>query len=139
MLCHKCGAATIIMVIKIQLTPWTAFTTSYHLISYLLMINKNKGPMLFPWSNIEEFCLYFKQLPSLEGVKTVGRSKVYQSRSIRELNDAVMAEELRKVIISLTDNGSTKSAISPESLFLVIWKVVPRFRYVEYSYDSMQI
>ncbi|KAG8278180.1 Ubiquitin carboxyl-terminal hydrolase 3 [Homalodisca vitripennis] len=79
-------------------------------------------------SNIEEFCLYFKQLPSLESVKGVGRSKVYQSRSFRELNDALMAEELRKIIINLTDNGATKSAISPESLFLVIWKVVPRFR-----------
>ncbi|XP_054288091.1 ubiquitin carboxyl-terminal hydrolase 3-like [Macrosteles quadrilineatus] len=79
-------------------------------------------------SNIEEFRVYFKKLPSLDNIKGVGRSKVYQSRSFRELNDAIMAEELRKIIISLTDNGASKSAISPESLFLVIWKVVPRFR-----------
>lgn len=83
-------------------------------------------------SNIQEFCLYFKQLPSLEGVKGGGggmsRNKVYQSRSFRELNDALMAEELRKILINLTDQGTAKGAISPESLFLVIWKVVPRFR-----------
>lgn len=81
-------------------------------------------------SNIQEFCLYFRQLPSLEGVKNTisTRGKVYQSRSFRDLNDELMAEELRKVLISLTDQGTAKSAISPESLFLVIWKVVPRFR-----------
>ncbi|PSN54291.1 Ubiquitin carboxyl-terminal hydrolase 3 [Blattella germanica] len=77
-------------------------------------------------SNIEEFCYYFKQLPSLENTKSNGR-KVYQSRSLREMNDALMAEELRKILISLTQGGS-KGAISPESLFLVIWKIVPRFR-----------
>ncbi|XP_033609954.1 ubiquitin carboxyl-terminal hydrolase 3 isoform X3 [Cryptotermes secundus] len=77
-------------------------------------------------SNIEEFCYYFKQLPSLENAKNNGR-KVYQSRSLREMNDALMAEELRKILISLTQGGS-KGAISPESLFLVIWKIVPRFR-----------
>ncbi|XP_014262366.1 ubiquitin carboxyl-terminal hydrolase 3-like [Cimex lectularius] len=76
-------------------------------------------------SNIEEFCLYFKKLPSLEAMKN--RNKVYQSRTIKELKDAIMAEELRKVLINLTDQG-TKGAISPESLFLVIWKVVPRYR-----------
>jgi ubiquitin carboxyl-terminal hydrolase 3 len=52
---------------------------------------------------------------------------MYQSRSLREMNDALMAEELRKILISLTQGGS-KGAISPESLFLVIWKIVPRFR-----------
>lgn len=77
-------------------------------------------------SNIQEFCCYFKQLPSLEKTKQNGR-RVYQSRTLREMNDAIMAEELRKVLISLTQGG-TKGAISPESLFLVIWKVVPRFR-----------
>lgn len=81
--------------------------------------------ILFYSSNIEEFCVYFKKLPSLEGIK--GRNKVYQSRSIKELKDAIMAEELRKILINLTDQG-TKGAISPESLFLVIWKVVPRYR-----------
>jgi ubiquitin carboxyl-terminal hydrolase 3 len=78
------------------------------------------------YSNIEEFCYYFKQLPSLENAKSNGR-KVYQSRSLKELNDALMAEELRKILVSLTQGGS-KGAISPESLFLVIWKIVPRFR-----------
>lgn len=76
-------------------------------------------------SNIEEFCLYFKKLPSLEGIKA--RNKMYQSRSFKELKDAIMAEELRKILINLTDQG-TKGAISPDSLFHVIWKVVPRYR-----------
>lgn len=76
-------------------------------------------------SNIEEFCLYFKKLPSLEGIKA--HNKMYQSRSFKELKDAIMAEELRKILINLTDQGA-KGAISPESLFLVIWKVVPRYR-----------
>lgn len=83
-------------------------------------------------SNISQFTLYFKRLPSLDTSKLnspspTGRNRLYQSRSIKELSDAVMAEELRKVLINLTDHG-TKGAISPESLFLVIWKVVPRFR-----------
>nr|CAD7424199.1 unnamed protein product [Timema monikensis] len=79
-------------------------------------------------SNIQEFCHYIKQLPSLEnsGVGVNGR-RIYHSRSYREMNEALMAEELRKVLINLSQGGS-KGAISPESLFLVIWKVVPRFR-----------
>ncbi|VVD04255.1 unnamed protein product, partial [Leptidea sinapis] len=79
-------------------------------------------------SNIQEFSCYFSQLPSLEA-KTNGR-KVYHSRSYtrQEINDVVMAEELRKVLINLNNSCGSKSAISPECLFLVIWKVVPRFR-----------
>ncbi|BES88144.1 ubiquitin carboxyl-terminal hydrolase [Nesidiocoris tenuis] len=77
-------------------------------------------------SNIEEFCLYFKKMPSLEAA-VKSRSKMYQSRSLKEVKDAIVAEELRKVLINLTDQGA-KGAISPESLFLVIWKVVPRYR-----------
>ncbi|XP_067004916.2 ubiquitin carboxyl-terminal hydrolase 3 isoform X2 [Anabrus simplex] len=78
-------------------------------------------------SNIEEFCYYFKQLPSLEKQNGNGRRIYPSTRSYKEVNDTVMAEELRKVLISLTQGGG-KSAISPESLFLVIWNVVPRFR-----------
>ncbi|GBP44282.1 Ubiquitin carboxyl-terminal hydrolase 3 [Eumeta japonica] len=45
------------------------------------------------------------------------------------MHDVVMAEELRKVLINLHTGGcGGKGAISPECLFLVIWKVVPRFR-----------
>ncbi|KAG8228938.1 hypothetical protein J437_LFUL011564 [Ladona fulva] len=77
-------------------------------------------------SNIQEFCGYFKQLPSLDGVKNNGR-RVYHSRSYKEIDDVLMTEELRKVMISL-NQGGTKGAISPESLFTVIWNVVPRFR-----------
>ncbi|XP_038222012.1 ubiquitin carboxyl-terminal hydrolase 3-like isoform X2 [Zerene cesonia] len=80
-------------------------------------------------NNIQEFSCYFSQLPSLE-MKTNGR-KVYHSRSYtrQEMHDVIMAEELRKVLINLNNGGcGSKGAISPECLFLVIWKVVPRFR-----------
>lgn len=40
----------------------------------------------------------------------------------------LLAEELRKTLISLKQGS--KSAISPESLFAVIWKVVPRYKLV---------
>ena len=40
--------------------------------------------------------------------------------------DRLLAEEIRKTFISLWEG--TKSSISPDSLFHVIWKVVPRFR-----------
>jgi len=39
----------------------------------------------------------------------------------------LLVEELRKTLIAVWQGG--KTAISPESLFSVIWKVVPRFRY----------
>ncbi|KAM3965524.1 ubiquitin carboxyl-terminal hydrolase 3 [Aphomia sociella] len=79
-------------------------------------------------NNIQEFSCYFSQLPSLE-MKTNGR-KVYHSRSYtrQEMHDVLMAEELRKVLINLNSGCGSKAAISPECLFLVIWKVVPRFR-----------
>lgn len=78
-------------------------------------------------SNIQEFSCYFSTLPCLEG-KNNGR-RVYHSRSYKEVQDVVMAEELRKVLINLNTGGcGNKGAISPECLFLVIWKVVPRFR-----------
>ncbi|KAK6643909.1 hypothetical protein RUM43_000174 [Polyplax serrata] len=77
-------------------------------------------------SNIQEFCLYFKQLPSL-GRHTNGRKVYHSTRSIKEISDELIAEELRKVLISL-NQGDSKEAISPNELFSAIWKVVPRFR-----------
>lgn len=49
-------------------------------------------------SNIQEFSCYFSTLPSLE-VKANGK-KVYHSRSYtrQEMQEVIMAEELRKVI-----------------------------------------
>jgi ubiquitin carboxyl-terminal hydrolase 3 len=41
---------------------------------------------------------------------------------------SLLVEELRKTLCALWQGS--KGAISPESLFAVIWKVVPRFRYV---------
>ena len=40
---------------------------------------------------------------------------------------SLVVEELRKILVALWQGN--KTAISPESLFSVIWKVVPRFRY----------
>ena len=76
-------------------------------------------------SNIGVFYRYFKHLPALELGSKSGRG-IEQSRKLAEVSDALMAEELRKVLINLNQGG--KSAISPESLFHVIWKIVPRFR-----------
>lgn len=81
-------------------------------------------------NNIEEFSLYFNELPSLETKSPQQQQKrVYYSRSMREsVSDANVAEELRKVLINLSHGGDGTRAISPECLFLVIWKVVPQFR-----------
>lgn len=81
-------------------------------------------------NNIEEFSLYFNTLPSLETKSPQQQQKrVYYSRSLKEsVSDANVAEELRKVLINLSQGGDGSKAISPECLFLVIWKVVPQFR-----------
>ncbi|XP_053694384.1 ubiquitin carboxyl-terminal hydrolase 3-like [Sabethes cyaneus] len=79
-------------------------------------------------SNIQEFSCYFNAMPSLETSKH--KQKSYHSRSMKEnLDDVFVVEELRKVLLNLSQGGDgSKGAISPECLFLVIWKVVPQFR-----------
>ncbi|XP_055596056.1 ubiquitin carboxyl-terminal hydrolase 3-like [Uranotaenia lowii] len=79
-------------------------------------------------SNIQEFSTYFNAMPSLDTQK--GKQKAYHSRSMKEnLDDVFVVEELRKVLLNLSQGGDgSKGAISPECLFLVIWKVVPQFR-----------
>lgn len=79
-------------------------------------------------SNIQEFSCYFNAMPSLETGKH--KQKAYHSRSMKEnLDDVFVVEELRKVLLNLSQGGDgSKGAISPECLFLVIWKVVPQFR-----------
>ncbi|XP_065084265.1 ubiquitin carboxyl-terminal hydrolase 3-like [Ochlerotatus camptorhynchus] len=79
-------------------------------------------------SNIQEFSCYFNTMPSLETGKH--KQKAYHSRSMKEnLDDVFVVEELRKVLLNLSQGGDgSKGAISPECLFLVIWKVVPQFR-----------
>ncbi|KAL8610749.1 hypothetical protein ACOMHN_016732 [Nucella lapillus] len=77
-------------------------------------------------SNIQYFCGYIKQLPSLED-KAVKIKKYNPAKKSRDLGeDALVVEELRKILVALWQGN--KTAISPESLFTVIWKVVPRFR-----------
>ncbi|KAK7115768.1 ubiquitin carboxyl-terminal hydrolase 3-like [Littorina saxatilis] len=77
-------------------------------------------------SNIQHFCGYIKQLPSLED-KSVKVKRYNHAKKARDLGeDSLVVEELRKILVALWQGN--KSAISPESLFSVIWKVVPRFR-----------
>jgi len=77
-------------------------------------------------SNIQEFCGYIKQLPSLEE-KIIKTKKAHITRKTRDSGeDVLLVEELRKTLVALWQG--TKGAISPEALFTVIWKVVPRFR-----------
>lgn len=82
------------------------------------------------FSNIHPFYFYIKQLPSFEKLKKNSWKDVRQLRNSKECNDVLMAEELRKILLNLNSEyeGHGRNAISPESLFLVIWKVVPRFR-----------
>lgn len=74
-------------------------------------------------SNIQSFCAYIKQLPSLD--QTPNKKKPHLRRD-KDGEDVLLVEELRKTLVALWQGG--KTAISPESLFSVIWKVVPRFR-----------
>lgn len=85
-------------------------------------------------SNIQEFSSYFTKLQSVDTKRHPTR-RVHPSR--REMNgkdlshendDTIVVEELRKLLISLSDGGDGTKSISPECLFLVIWKVVPQFR-----------
>ncbi|XP_058061232.1 ubiquitin carboxyl-terminal hydrolase 3-like [Anopheles bellator] len=78
-------------------------------------------------SNIQEFSCYFNTMPALEAKH---KQKAYHSRSMKDaMDDVFVVEELRKVLLNLSQGGDgTKGAISPECLFLVIWKVVPQFR-----------
>ena len=77
-------------------------------------------------SNIEEFCNILTALPSLEHQM---KSSKEARTAIRRISDdgIIVTEELKKVLMALKESEE-KSAISPESLFQAIWKVVPRFR-----------
>ncbi|GBM73315.1 Ubiquitin carboxyl-terminal hydrolase 3 [Araneus ventricosus] len=77
-------------------------------------------------SNIQQFSCYFKELPSLEYKNHKNGKKNNHIKKDNNGAEMLLAEELRKTLISLRQGS--KSSISPESLFAVIWKVVPRFR-----------
>jgi len=94
--------------------------------------------VLQSFNNISHFCEYLTQMPCLEGIAfdetNVGppthRGRIVTPGRAKEMSmsDALLAEELRKVLLGLSLGGSNGQAISPECLFLAIWKVVPRFR-----------
>ncbi|KAL0601317.1 LOW QUALITY PROTEIN: Ubiquitin carboxyl-terminal hydrolase 3, partial [Plecturocebus cupreus] len=77
-------------------------------------------------SNIEQFCCYFKELPAVElrNGKTAGR-RTYHTRSQGD-NNVSLVEEFRKTLCALWQGSQT--AFSPESLFYVVWKIMPNFR-----------
>jgi len=76
-------------------------------------------------SNIEEFCNVITTLPSLDDqAKAV---KDHKKNGQRVNDGVILTDELKKVLMALNQSDE-KSAISPDSLFQAIWKVVPRFR-----------
>nr|XP_023674687.1 ubiquitin carboxyl-terminal hydrolase 3 isoform X1 [Paramormyrops kingsleyae] len=77
-------------------------------------------------SNIEQFCCYFKELPAVElrSGKTAGR-RMYHTRSQGDTSVSLV-EEFRKTLCSLWQGSQT--AFSPDSLFYVVWKIMPNFR-----------
>ena len=94
------------------------------------------------YRNINEFCHVLKQLPSLDeklsskSPNNLLNGSIAKSRESRNKNGLVpktadgpiVTEELRKVLLALSCNQAKHKVISPEALFHVIWKVVPRFR-----------
>ncbi|KAG8144819.1 putative Ubiquitinyl hydrolase 1 protein [Naja naja] len=77
-------------------------------------------------SNIPQFCCYFKELPAVElrNGKTAGR-RTYHTRSQGD-SSVSLVEEFRKTLCALWQGSQT--AFSPESLFYVVWKIMPNFR-----------
>nr|XP_033775891.1 ubiquitin carboxyl-terminal hydrolase 3 isoform X2 [Geotrypetes seraphini] len=77
-------------------------------------------------SNIQQFCCYFKELPAVElrNGKTAGR-RMYHTRSQGD-STISLVEEFRKTLCALWQGSQT--AFSPESLFYVVWKIMPNFR-----------
>uniref|UniRef100_A0A8C4LI18 ubiquitinyl hydrolase 1 n=1 Tax=Equus asinus asinus TaxID=83772 RepID=A0A8C4LI18_EQUAS len=75
---------------------------------------------------ITQFCCYFKELPAVElrNGKTAGR-RTYHTRSQGD-NNVSLVEEFRKTLCALWQGSQT--AFSPESLFYVVWKIMPNFR-----------
>ncbi|KAK3731443.1 hypothetical protein QZH41_013624, partial [Actinostola sp. cb2023] len=77
-------------------------------------------------SNIQPFSCYFKELPAFELRTENSLTKMpYFTRS-RKPDEGCLVEELRKVLCALWQGGGVSH--SPDSLFHVVWKVVPRFR-----------
>ena len=75
--------------------------------------------------NIEEFCGYIKRLSSLED-QVYKMGKFHYPKRTKNGKDVLLVEELQKTMIALWQGMTT--AISPDSLFTIIWQVIPRFQ-----------
>ncbi|CAI7996452.1 Ubiquitin carboxyl-terminal hydrolase 3 [Geodia barretti] len=76
-------------------------------------------------SNIEQFYVYFSKLPSLRPADA-GSTHQYPTRRKTSLEELSLVEEVRKVSCGLWQEGD--SSLSPDSLFSIIWRLVPQFR-----------
>ncbi|XP_065060551.1 ubiquitin carboxyl-terminal hydrolase 3-like [Rhopilema esculentum] len=78
-------------------------------------------------SNLKHFSCYFKEIPAIELSEKQDEmvAKKYYTRSYKP-EDVSLVEELRKILCALWQGSS--ATISPDELFAVVWKVVPRFR-----------
>lgn len=78
--------------------------------------------------NIEEFSSYFNALPSLEKPQR----RFYNSRSQKDdMADVNVAEEVRKVMVSLSHDGDTTKTIYPGDLINIVRRVWPHFNIIE--------
>lgn len=79
-------------------------------------------------NNLEQFYLFFKKLPSLDVKMStdVKRTHKYSTRRNGDIDEISLVEEVRKISCALWEEGS--GAYSPDSLFAVVWKLVPKFR-----------
>jgi hypothetical protein len=75
-------------------------------------------------SNIEEFCDVIKTLPSLDerqARKSKESRKSGGPNGVLGFDGIILTDELKKVLVAL-NQGEDKSAISPDSLFRVLFQ-----------------
>jgi len=76
--------------------------------------------------NLGNTCFMNAVLQSLSNIQQFSRAILEIKMNGKVDNEYLLVEEIRKTFISLCEGS--KSSVSPDSLFHVIWKCVPRFR-----------
>ncbi|XP_062516621.1 ubiquitin carboxyl-terminal hydrolase 3-like [Corticium candelabrum] len=80
-------------------------------------------------SNIKEFTLYFMRLPSFDSCREKSRGShgyFTRQKGPDENMESSLVEEVRKCVCALCNEGAAPH--SPDTLFAVVWQIVPRFR-----------